>query len=587
METKRTGMIKGLAVSAGIARGTAVVVSDEAHLAVPRRAITEAEVEVELAKFAAALGVAEQTLAALQKEVLERIGKREADIFEAQKLMLRDPSFVSEVSSRCSSERINVEAALADVIERFVRMFEEIDDDYVRHRAGDVLDVGRRVLGILLKQTLPGPWIFPEGKILVASELLASTTARLDLKTIRAVVTERGGKTSHASILTRSLGIPAVIAAKDATKRIRTGDALIVDGLAGTVFVNPKGPVLKEYTKLEGEFRAYQNALKDFVDLPAITQDGVTVRLCANIGKLADAEAAFLCRAEGIGLYRTEFGFLIRDQCPTPDEQFQIYETVAARMHPREVVIRLLDVGGDKTLPYFPLAQEANPSLGLRGTRLLLKHQELLKSQLGAILRVSANHPVAVLFPAITSLEEVLESKKVFEQVKAALKLEGQPFNLNIRVGAMIEIPSAAMMAKQIAHEVDFLSIGTNDLIQYLLAADRASPEMTAYYEPLHPAVLQTLKWVIAAAHTEGKDVAICGEMAGNMAYTELLLGMGARSFSVTPGEILEIKRVVRSLSVHNAEPLAAKALGMGTVQEIKHCLNKMGTQLAWTGAAK
>ncbi|MBE2214766.1 MAG: phosphoenolpyruvate--protein phosphotransferase [Opitutaceae bacterium] len=564
-----TTVIRGAPVSSGIARGLAVVLSEGGLATAPRRTIDETEVGTELAKFQAALREATQTLTALQQDVLLKVGRREAAIFDAQILMLRDPAFISEVQTRCATKRLNIEAAVSEVVQRFTEMFGAIDDVYMRERAADVRDVGRRVLDILLKQQTAVVSI-PEGSIVVAPELLPSETARMNLGAIRGLVTERGGKTSHTAILTRSLGIPAVIGAAQATTLIRSGDALIVDGTAGTVFVNPRPAVVAEYERLEAHLRSYREELREQIDLPAETPDGTRVHLAANIGKAADADAAALFRADGIGLYRTEFNFLIRDRCPTADEQLVIYETVIARIAPREVVLRLLDLGSDKALPYFPLPAEPNPALGLRGLRLLLAHRALLDAQLEAVLRLAPQHAVALSLPGVTGPEDVRAIRGALEDVRARLREAGCACRDRLRLGAMIETPAAAMLTGPIAREVDFLSVGTNDLIQYVLAADRTSHEMLAHYDPLHPAVLRTLKAIVDAAAAESKPVSICGEMAGNSAYTAILLGLGVRSLSVTPGEILEIKRCVRALRLPEATALAADLLRLDTPDEVR-----------------
>jgi phosphotransferase system enzyme I (PtsI) len=570
MTAKRQELIKGIAVSPGIVRAPAFVVGAEASLNAPRHPIAETDVGAELAKFEAALRDAEATLRTLRAEVRTKIGPAEAEIFDAQIMMLRDPSFLSEVSIHVSTDRLNVEAVVADVVERFTQMFSDIADPLLRERAGDVRDVGRRVLGCLLQQQPAEPHGFPAGVILVAPELSPSTTARLDLRGVRAVVTERGGKTSHAAILMRSLRLPAVVAAKDATRRIQSGDPLILDGMSGAIFIHPRDSVVEEYARLEAQFRVQETALEAYIDRPAQTADGVPIRLLANIGKSADSEAAVLFRAEGIGLFRTEFGFLVRDQFPTVEEHLDIYACLAERMHPREVVIRVVDIGSDKTPEYFQLAREENPSLGLRGTRLLLRHPEVLEAQLRAILRVSADHPVSVLFPGIAGVEEIAGAKEILEREKDRLRREGIAFNSNLRVGAMIELPSAVMRVERILREVDFLSLGTNDLTQYLLAADRSSPEMAEYHRAIHPAVLHAIKRVIDCGRAVGKDVTICGAMAGNPERTALLVGLGARILSVTPGEILEIKRALGSLTLPEAGLLADGVLELDTVREIE-----------------
>jgi phosphotransferase system enzyme I (PtsI) len=563
-------MILGQAVSPGIAWGAAHVVHDAGRILVPRRAINDGEVDAEVGKFDAAMREAEGHLLALQKDVRQKIGKREAEIFGAQIVLLHDPSLRDEVAGRCRADKINIEAALASAIEKFAGMFVQMDDSYFRDKASDVRDVGRRLLDILLKRQQEGSPTPPEGAIVIAHELLPSTTARMNLRAVRGLVLEGGAQTSHAAILTRSLGMPSVVQVTDALKRIQAGDQILVDGLAGRVFINPSRSILKEYERLQGEFEALQNALQDQVALPAVTADGVPIKVSANIGKSADAEAAFRFRAEGIGLYRTEFIFLVHDQFPTEEEQCRFYKTVAERLAPQEVVIRVLDVGGDKLLPYFPLPPETNPSLGCRGIRLLLKHPAILKTQLRAILRVSAANAVSILLPMIGSVGEVREARKILEAVKTELRAKKLSFNPQIRVGAMIETPAAAILARDLAVEVDFFSIGTNDLIQYLLTADRTSAEAAAYYEPLHPAVLRVLKSVLEAARRAEKSVSVCGEMAGNPDYTELLLGLGVRHLSLTPGEIPQIKVAIRSINSKKAEMLASRALELATTEEIR-----------------
>jgi len=568
-------MIKGIAVSPGIIHGTAYVLAGDSHILVPRREIAETEIKTELNRFDAALKEAEDELVSLQKAVREKIGKEEAKIFDAQLLVLKDPAFLKEVSLLTLTKKTNIEAALADVIERFSRMFSQIEDPYLRERASDFRDVGRRVLNILMKHQQGETFTFPGGVIVVAHELLPSVTAHMELQKVRGFVTEEGGKTSHTSILARSIGIPAVIGIKEATLKIKTNDFLIVDGLAGTVLVNPKKAFIEEYQKLEADFEAHKNTLKDLIDLPTITQDGTPIKLQANIGKLADAQAAFLFKAKGIGLYRTEFSFLIRDQFPTEEEQFQIYRDVGERFQTTEVAVRVLDLGSDKVLPYFPVPAEKNPSLGKRGTRLLLSHPDIFKTQLRAILRVSAEFPVHILLPMINGVEEMMDARKIFEAVKAELLEEGTKFNPKIKLGAMIETPSAVIMAEKIAQVADFLSVGTNDLIQYVLTADRASQNMSSYYEPFHPAVLCILYDLVQKAKKNGKEISICGEMAGDPACTQLLLGFGVRSLSVAPGEILEVKKMIRASKIKDCEIMAKRVLELSTADEIKNTLKK------------
>ncbi len=572
-ETRHSGMLVGVAASSGIARGSAFLCPGAQPFGVPRRTVAESELPEEMARLDVAIRDAEQDLLALQKETCEKLGQKESEIFEVQILLLHDTTLRNEITVRCLREKINVEAALAGALEKLMSLFARLEDPYFRERAADLRDVGQRLLDLLLKGRQNPPIGLPEGSIVVTGELLPSLAAQLNRKTILGLVAEDGGLTAHAVILARSLGIPTLINVPNAVTRIRTGDWLVVDGLAGRVFINPPKSVLREYDRLEADFQAHQNALKELIDLPAVTRDGVKIKLAASIGKSADAAAAVCFNAEGIGLYRTEFMFLVQDHLPSEEEQYQIYRAAAEHMTPRAVVIRVLDVGSDKLLPYFPLPQEANPSLGLRGTRLLLAHPEIMRTQLRAILRLSATHPVSILFPMIGGVEDILEVRRVLDGLKSELKSEGQPFDAQIRVGAMIETPAAAVTARRVAKESDFLSVGTNDLVQYLLISDRTSLAMAAYYEPLHPAVLHVLKSLVEIAQAEAKDLSICGEMAGNPAYLELLLGLGVRSVSVAPGEILAIKKVIRSVSIESAESVARQVLELGTVREIKSCL--------------
>ena len=566
-------MILGEVASSGVARGRAFVCACVEQTTVPRRVINETETQKEMEKLDAAISEAEKDLLDLQKTVQQKAGTQEANLFEAQILLLHDLSLREEISTRCLTEKINVEAALDEAIEKLTSLFVRLEDPYFRERAADLRDVGKRLLDILTKCQRSGIPSIPEGSVIVTSELLPSVAAQLDGQTIRGLIAEKGGQTAHATILARALGIPLLIHVPDATKIIRTDDRIIVDGLAGRVFVNPAPAILREYDRLEADLQAHRTGLKGLIELPAMTLDGVQIKLCANIGKAADAVAAATLNADGVGLYRTEFVFHVQDHFPSEEEQYQIYRTTAEHLKPREMVIRVLDIGSDKLLPYFPLPLEANPSLGCRGIRLLLAHPEILRSQLRAILRLSATHPVSILFPMIGGMEDLFAAKAAIESAKASLAAERQPFNHRVLVGAMIETPSAAIMTGRLAQEVDFFSIGTNDLVQYVLTTDRTSSEVASYYEPLHPALLQLLASIASAAKARRKSISICGEMAGNPAYTQLLLGLGFRNLSVSPSDILEIKNAIRSISMQQAEDFTRRILQLNTIEEIKDCL--------------
>jgi phosphoenolpyruvate-protein phosphotransferase (PTS system enzyme I) len=567
-------MIFGEVAAAGAASGPAFVCVCAAPVVVQRRTIGEDDVPNEMRRFDAAVSEAAQTLQDLQREVEPQVGAHAAEIFATHGMVLHDATFRNEVATVCRTEKVNVEVAVETVIDKFTVLFDRMEGAHSRARAADFRDIGNRLLNILAghgEGTIPS---LPHGSIIVTSDILPSLITQFEHKAIRGLILERGGQTAHAIILARSLGIPALIHVPNATSRIQSGDPLIVDGMAGRVFINPSGAIIREYDKLKDDLQAHRHALQGIIKLPSMTPDGVEIKLGLNAGKVADALAVATLNADGIGLYRTEFMFLVQDRCPSEEEQYQIYRAAAERVKPHEMVIRILDLGSDKRPSWFPRPREDNPSLGHRVIRLLLEHPDLLRTQLRAILRLSATHPVSVLFPMIGDVEEILAANAAVEHAKRELAVEGQPYNRQILVGAMIETPSAVILARRLAQHVGFLSVGSNDLVQYLLTADRTSSDMSSYYEPLHPAVLQTLSSLATIARESGKHISICGEMAGNAAYTALLLGLGFRSLSVNAGELLEVKNVIRSTRIDRAEELAAKILALSTVREIKACLH-------------
>jgi phosphotransferase system enzyme I (PtsI) len=563
-------MILGEVASSGLARGRALLCDCAKQTVVPRRQVSEAEVGKEIERFDSAVSAAEGKLLEVQANVRRTLGKGEAEIFEAQILLMRDAQLRDAVRDLCLEKRINVEAALDEAITHLMDLFGRLEDPYFRERAADLHDVGKRLLEHLAKNLQPSIPTLPEGCVLVTNELLASVAAQLEGHGVRGLIVEKGGLTAHATILARALNIPMLVQVAEATNRIRAGDLVIVDALAGRVFINPKPEILRKYDQLEADLQIHQSALKGLIDLPAVTRDGVEIKLCANIGQTADAVAAANVKADGVGLYRTEFIFLVQDHFPSEAEQYQFYRTTAEHLQPGETVIRVLDIGSDKPLPYFPLTRETNPALGCRGTRLLLAHPTVLHTQLRAILRLSASHPVAILLPMIGGMDELRAAKAAIQDVKAELAAEGQPFNPRIPLGAMIETPSAAILIGQLVGEVDFFSVGTNDLVQYLLAADRISGDLASSYEPLHPAVLQVLATLATVAKAKGKPICLCGEIASDPAYATLLIGLGFRSFSVSPGRLLEVKYAIRSIRLSEAEELAGKVLPLNSTRDIK-----------------
>lgn len=567
----RSRMLVGEAASPGIARGRAVICRCNETLTVPRRVLAVEEVESELARLAAAVAATDAQLRRIGAGVQAASSPAAAAIVGTQIDMLHDPLLRDDIVDRCRRGRVNIEAAVSDAAGKLITAFSRIGDTVLRERAVDIQDVTRRLLSHLLHHAYADVHDLEPGSIVVARDLAPSLAA--GLSRIQGLVAECGGTTAHAVILARSLGIPAVIRVTGALDEIRPGDPLIVDGVAGRVFVAPSEEVQREYNRLESDLRARREALREFIDLPAVTRDGTAIKLSANAGKVADAAAAAAVRAEGIGLYRTEFAFLVHASFPTEEQQYRLYRSAADQVQPHELVVRVLDVGSDKRLPYFPLPAEANPSLGHRGTRLLLGHPDILRVQLRAVLRLSATHAVSVLFPMIGGVDEFIAARDAVTAAQVELRAEHQPFDPDIRVGAMIETPAAAITVRSIARLADFLSVGTNDLVQYLLTTDRTSSTMANYYEPLHPAVIQVLKQIVDAARAEMKPVSLCGEIAGNPTYTPLLLGLGVTALSVAPGEVLELRRVIRSIDLAVARQLADRALAASSIAEVKACL--------------
>jgi phosphotransferase system enzyme I (PtsI) len=564
-----------------VARGTAFVVACGDRCATAQRSIAPSEVEAERERFDRALARAAEELKALQDDVGERLGRTQGDIFGAQALVVADPALRDQVLAIVQKQRLNVEAALGQVIDTYTRTLEAVPDAYLRERGADVRDVGRRVLSALIGRQRPDGLEIPRGAIVVAEELLPSVTARMELGHARAFVTERGNRFSHTSILARSMGTPAVVGVPEASIRIRTGQHVIVDGTSGSVFVDPAPDIEREYGRVEASQRAENVELHRLAALPSVTTDGVVVPLLANLNKLAEADLALRHGAQGVGLFRTEFGFSIAAALPTEEEQYELLCRAASRFNPRKVAFRMLDLGGDKVLPYFPLPPSRNPSLAERGIRLLLRHLDVLKPQLRAFLRVSADHPVSILIPVVRGVDDVREVRALVRQVQSELSADGRKFRSDVPLGAMIEVPSAAITARAIAREVEFLSLGTNDLVQYVLAADREDESVAPYYQPLHPAVLRLIGAVAEAADAAGRELTICGEMAGDPLHIELLLGLGLRSLSVAPGEMLAVKSAIRGTRLAAARELAGRALELGSSEEVMSLLRAGGEAIA------
>lgn len=527
------------------------------------------DIEAEQQRLAAALAKAEQELVVIRQQTLEKFSAEEAAIFEAHLLVVHDPELIGPINQKIADEAVNAEYALHEVSSMFVALFEGMDDEYMSARASDIKDVTNRILAHLLGVHIPNPSNINEQVIIVANDLTPSETAQLDRNYVLGFITDIGGRTSHSAIMARSLEIPAVVGVGAATTTIQDGDTIIVDGLTGQVLVNPSADVIADYQEKAQNYRAQQAEWSTLVNEQTVSKDGVHVELAANIGSPNDLDGVLRHGAEGIGLYRTEFLYMGRENLPSEEEQFTAYKTVLEGMKGKPVVIRTLDIGGDKHLPYLPLQEEMNPFLGHRAIRLCLDQQELFRTQLRALLRASVYGNLKIMFPMIATIQEFREAKAILLEEKEKLIAGGIAVGSSIEVGMMVEIPSTAVMADIFAKEVDFFSIGTNDLIQYTMAADRMNEKVSYLYQPYNPAILRLIQMVIKAAHQEKKWVGMCGEMAGDEHAVPLLLGLGLDEFSMSATSILKTRALLKQLSVPEMQTLATEALQLATAEEV------------------
>lgn len=527
------------------------------------------DIEAEQKRLAAALAKAEQELIVIRQQTLEKFSAEEAAIFEAHLLVVHDPELIGPINQKIADEAVNAEYALHEVTSMFVALFEGMDDEYMSARASDIKDVTNRILAHLLGVHIPNPSNINEQVIIVANDLTPSETAQLDRNYVLGFITDIGGRTSHSAIMARSLEIPAVVGAGVATTTIQDGDTIIVDGLTGQVLVNPSADVIADYQEKAQKYRVQQAEWSTLVNEQTVSKDGVHVELAANIGSPNDLDGVLRHGAEGIGLYRTEFLYMGRENLPSEEEQFTAYKTVLEGMKGKPVVIRTLDIGGDKHLPYLPLQEEMNPFLGHRAIRLCLDQQELFRTQLRALLRASVYGNLKIMFPMIATIQEFRAAKAILLEEKEKLIAGGVAVGSSIEVGMMVEIPSTAVMADIFAKEVDFFSIGTNDLIQYTMAADRINEKVSYLYQPYNPAILRLIQMVIKAAHQEQKWVGMCGEMAGDEHAVPLLLGLGLDEFSMSATSILKTRALLKQLSVPEMQTLATEALQLATAEEV------------------
>ncbi len=565
-------MITGIPASPGIVFGKALVLKEE-KIVLDTQKISEDQVEAEVARFYAGREAAVEQLNSIHQRALKSLGEEKAAIFEGHLMILEDEELEEEIIDYLRSNKVNASLAASKIIDQQVEMLSEIDDEYLKERAGDIRDIGNRLIKNILGMHIVDLGDITEESILVAYDLTPSETAQLNLEKVLGFITDIGGRTSHTSIMARSLELPAIVGTNDVTVRVNTGDYLILDAVNNRVYVNPTQAEIDELKTLEAKLAEEKAELAKLKDLPAVTLDGHKVDVVANIGTIRDCEGAHRNGAEGVGLYRTEFLFMDRDQLPSEEEQFIAYKEVVEAMEGRLVVLRTMDIGGDKELPYLNLPKEMNPFLGWRAVRIALDRREILHAQLRAVLRASAFGKLAVMFPMIISVEEIRELKSVLETLKAELRAEGKAFDENIQVGVMVETPSAAVNAKFLAKEVDFFSIGTNDLTQYTLAVDRGNELISHLYNPMSPSVLGLIKQVIDASHAEGKWTGMCGELAGDERATLLLLGMGLDEFSMSAISVPRIKKLIRHVNYQEVKALADEALQKPTAAEIEQLI--------------
>jgi phosphotransferase system enzyme I (PtsI) len=568
-QVKGEKIYRGIPVSAGVCRGKVLVLHQARHV-IARREMPAAEVEAEVKRFERSLVRTRQQITEVQRRVSETMSSSEADIFDAHLLMIEDRVLIEEVIKIIRLQKANAEFAFHTAAEKYTAVLENVQDEYLRERAADLRDLTGRVLDNLMevKDAFDLKHL-SEPCILVGHDLSPSMTAQLDRKYVLGFVTDIGGKTSHTAILARSLDIPAVVGAQTISEELETGDYALLDGYNGTVIVNPTDQTLFEYGQLAKIKASLDEKLREVQNQPAVTLDGKIIHLSANIEDQHDIESVLAHGAEGVGLFRTEFLFINRDRLPTEEEQYEVYRQVATALKPHAVIIRTLDLGGDKFASHLQLAQEMNPFLGWRAIRFCLAQPEMFRAQLRAILRASAEGNVKMMYPMISGLDELKQANALVEICKAELRVEKIPFAENLEIGAMIEIPSAALIADALAKKVKFFSIGSNDLIQYTLAADRTNEKVSHLYEPTHPAILRLIKMTVEAAHAHGIWVGVCGEIAGDPILTPLLLGLGVDELSAAPAVLDQVKYIIRRVKLEEVRQLADFALTSESPTEI------------------
>ncbi|MCG9596694.1 phosphoenolpyruvate-protein phosphotransferase PtsI [Vibrio sp. Isolate25] len=559
-------MISGILASPGIAIGKALLLQED-EIVLNTNSITDAQVDAEVARFFDARNKSAAQLETIKQKALETFGEEKEAIFEGHIMLLEDEELEEEILALIKNDKMHADNAIHTVIEEQATALESLDDEYLKERATDIRDIGTRFVKNALGINIVSLSDIDEEVILVAYDLTPSETAQINLDYVLGFACDIGGRTSHTSIMARSLELPAIVGTNDITKQVKNGDMLILDAMNNKVVINPSEAELAEAKAVKAAFIAEKEELAKLKDLHAETTDGHRVEVCGNIGTVKDCDGIIRNGGEGVGLYRTEFLFMDRDALPTEEEQYQAYKDVAEAMNGQAVIIRTMDIGGDKDLPYM--------DLGWRAVRISLDRREILRDQLRGILRASAHGKLRIMFPMIISVEEIRELKTAIEEYKAELRAEGHAFDENIEIGVMVETPAAAAIAHHLAKEVAFFSIGTNDLTQYTLAVDRGNEMISHLYNPLSPAVLTVIKQVIDASHAEGKWTGMCGELAGDERATLLLLGMGLDEFSMSGISIPKVKKVIRNSNFAEVKAMAEEALSLPTAAEIEAVVEK------------
>jgi len=573
-------MPRGIAASPGIAIGRVYILEKEDFCILKYR-IKKDEIGTEIKRFEEAVYQSKKQLREIEKKVREKLGKDLAYIFQAHLHILEDPLLIGETIDRIKRERVNVEMALRETYRGFPQKFALVQSELFQERFRDVEDLGERILRNLLDYPSTSLSNLKEDIIVISSDLSPSDTASLQKDRVLGFATDIGGPTSHTAIMARSLKIPAVVGLGDITKKVKPGSLIILDGNRGIVIVNPTAVQIKKYQKRREEFVLYRKKLETLRSLPPITLDGREVELASNIAGPEEIDLAIKDKTEGVGLYRTEYLYMNRKKLPDEEEQLEAYKKIAEKIAPYSVIIRTLDLGGDKFLYHFPAPKQINPFMGWRGIRLSLEKVDIFKTQLRAILRAGSYGKVKLMYPLISGVEELKKANRILSQVKQELRQEKIPFDNKIEVGAMIEVSSAAIMADLLAKEVDFFSLGTNDLIQYTLAVDRINEKVAYLYQPLHPAILRVIHHTIRAAHREDIWVGACGEMASDPLCMAILLGLGIDELSVTPRSLLEIKKVIRGITWEETQKVASHLLNLSTANQVKrHAHNRLGKKI-------